>query len=548
MIENPITLRDHIIPSFKTTRQEFINDKNRKYGGTTKFNFSKYKTDKERLEEHFKQKVENQNQLNRIKKEEEEKFEKRKKIDNNRFHSIEQPAMRYKARTDLERIYDSVNEYSYGKISKNFINEHLNKLNLINVKKKEGEDEKRNPKRLDNYKYLEEHEINELQSHKEFLNSQGFDERNSETVKEIETILTLNQEKLSEAGNFIPRHEADENNRHRNRFAIKSQFNSGPIKKLLREDNSKTFFKAASTFCFKSFELEKKNNDQRFKKNSIDNYNISKDKAFNNFEKNSNDNDYLHINSSYGNKHNKIKSYDISNNNFNSNNNQATTFSNFQRSIKCSNKAEELKKKNIFLSFIKSDEPYNDEIEMKNSIENNPVYTNYQNFFFKSNSNSKENNKQKFQISLNKGNTRNLFSPITIDTKINFNSFDNSFKETNPITSSIDMNYIINKKEVEENHEYDPKSLVYLKNISQSNSLLNDKRKSEEDAKHQKNQKFRSSKRKKCVQIKLKDSLFNYNENLSKADYSKNDSEHSKKSNLNYNYLTISLFSKFLIL
>lgn len=532
MIENPITLKDHIMPSIKTTRQEFINDNNRKYGGTTKFSFSKYKTDKERLEEHFKQKVENQNLLIRIKKEEEEQLEKRKKNDNYRYHSIEQPAMRYKARTDLERIYDSVNEYSYGKISKNIINEQLNKLNLNNVKRKEGEVEITNKKRFENFKSLDEHEINELQSQKEFLNSQGFDERNSEAVKEIETILTLNQEKLSSATYLDTKQEEDKNNSHKNRFAIKNQLNSGAIRKLFRDHNSKTFFKAASTFCFKSIELQKKNNDREFKKSSNDNYNFSSDKAFRNIENISNENDFFQINSSNNNKHNNINLNDVSNNknNKNSINNTTTTSSNFPQSKKILNKTKDLRNKKVFLSFIKTDEPYNDEIEMKNGIENIPVYTQYQNFFFKTNSNSNENNKQKIRISLNKANSRNAFSPIADKTKINFNSFDNTFGETNQITSSIDMKYIIHKFE-EENQEYDPNSLIYLKNISQSNSLFNDKKKSEEEAKNQKKLKLGNSIRNKSVQIKLKDSFMNYNESYSKADYSKNDSEHSKKCN-----------------
>ena len=41
-----------------------------------------------------------------------------------------QPTMRYKARTDLERIVDTVNHYSYGRASKWIINRQLKELDL----------------------------------------------------------------------------------------------------------------------------------------------------------------------------------------------------------------------------------------------------------------------------------------------------------------------------------------------------------------------------------------------------------------------------------
>jgi hypothetical protein len=38
--------------------------------------------------------------------------------------------MRFKPRTDLERIYDSINSYSYGRINKDIINKQLKSLEL----------------------------------------------------------------------------------------------------------------------------------------------------------------------------------------------------------------------------------------------------------------------------------------------------------------------------------------------------------------------------------------------------------------------------------
>lgn len=153
MVDKPITLKEYVMPSMNTTRQDYINDKNRKFGGSSKFSFRKYKTDKERLEEYLRQKEENQKYIERIKGK--NSSSEKTEIANKNYYSIEQPIMRYKPRTDLERIYYSINEYSYGKISKDIIDEQLSKLNLNILKKKDEEDHMDNTL-LDKYKNLDE--------------------------------------------------------------------------------------------------------------------------------------------------------------------------------------------------------------------------------------------------------------------------------------------------------------------------------------------------------------------------------------------------------
>jgi hypothetical protein len=153
MVDKPITLKEYVMPSMKTTRQDYINDKNRKLGGSSKFSFRKYKTDKERLEEYLREKGENQKHIERIKGK--NATPEKTEIANKFYYSIEQPSMRYKPRTDLERIYYSVNEYCYGKVSKDILDEQLSKLNLNQLKKKDEEDPMENTL-LDKYKTIDE--------------------------------------------------------------------------------------------------------------------------------------------------------------------------------------------------------------------------------------------------------------------------------------------------------------------------------------------------------------------------------------------------------
>ena len=55
--------------------------------------------------------------------------------ENNENYLLSQPTMRYKPRTDLERVYDTLNEYNYDQKSKNIIERQLKSINLYDCKK-----------------------------------------------------------------------------------------------------------------------------------------------------------------------------------------------------------------------------------------------------------------------------------------------------------------------------------------------------------------------------------------------------------------------------
>ena len=80
----------------------------------------------------------------------------------NNNNLISQPTMRYKPRTDLERVYDTLNEYNYDQKSKNIIERQLKSINLYDCKKSAGniskslekKEKKEKTNRIDNSRHL----------------------------------------------------------------------------------------------------------------------------------------------------------------------------------------------------------------------------------------------------------------------------------------------------------------------------------------------------------------------------------------------------------
>ena len=114
-------------------------------------------TDKVRIEKFLKTKQIENDYINKIQKrhnnndnntitENTENYEKHFMLSENRFkdknedESYLQPIMKFKPRTDLERIFDTINLNYYGKIDKNLVNEQLKSLGLLKVYNKKNPD------------------------------------------------------------------------------------------------------------------------------------------------------------------------------------------------------------------------------------------------------------------------------------------------------------------------------------------------------------------------------------------------------------------------
>lgn len=130
MIYNPIVIKDVNKP-IENTRSIYWEENNLTKKGMI---FSSYVTEKQRLD-----------RLEKEKKEEEKKNKEREKLknehnlkisDNILMGLIFQPDMRFKARTDLERIFDALNSRnSLNNEDKSILNKHLKTLGIGTVNK-----------------------------------------------------------------------------------------------------------------------------------------------------------------------------------------------------------------------------------------------------------------------------------------------------------------------------------------------------------------------------------------------------------------------------
>ena len=97
-----------------------------------------FMTDKMRIEKFLESKKKENDFINKKHKknimtsdiEEKNKFEEKEKAKKDNYL---QPTMKFRPRTDLERIFDTINLNYFGKISKNLVNEQLKSLGLLKV-------------------------------------------------------------------------------------------------------------------------------------------------------------------------------------------------------------------------------------------------------------------------------------------------------------------------------------------------------------------------------------------------------------------------------
>ena len=150
MVHSPIKVKDYMNP-IESTREELMREEDQKIQGRRGFIFKGFKTEKERIEEHMKSisyvfaeagsKKDNHNHstVNKSVKIKRKHSQKKAQLNNSISQDkqvIIQPQMRYKPRTDLERIFEAINKNSFGRVNKNVIDKQLRGLDLNYAKKK----------------------------------------------------------------------------------------------------------------------------------------------------------------------------------------------------------------------------------------------------------------------------------------------------------------------------------------------------------------------------------------------------------------------------
>ena len=131
MADKPVILRESIKP-FTTTREELLFEESNKILFHKGFVFNLYQTDRERLNTYINEKEKEKDYENKM-----ISYESKNNNDNITT-KITQPQMRFKPRTDLERIYHILSNYrpsKVGKKSKKIIENQLNDLLKIKLKK-----------------------------------------------------------------------------------------------------------------------------------------------------------------------------------------------------------------------------------------------------------------------------------------------------------------------------------------------------------------------------------------------------------------------------
>lgn len=142
MATTPIVISDYISP-VENTRSQLITEEREKIKGKHGFIFNSFKTERQRLQEYLKNReierntsIINNFNLEMLKTEEANLVKNPIKQP-----SFLQPSMRFKPRTDLERIYDEIEKNRVGIMDRSILKKQLSKLELNKAKRKEKEKE-----------------------------------------------------------------------------------------------------------------------------------------------------------------------------------------------------------------------------------------------------------------------------------------------------------------------------------------------------------------------------------------------------------------------
>lgn len=234
MVKNPLMIKEHVCP-VESTRKQFMEENAQNIKGSKKFSFKKYLTEKERLKQYYAQRkhvidvYEDKGKMNGVKKVPEKKKKRTRSV------VYQQPRMRFKPRTEFERIVDTINDYNYGKVNNDLIKKQLKNMELALMKKK-----------------LLKEKRNELSDSQSDSDNSSYDNNVKGNKHDNSTERTsLNQSKQS----FC-----------KGKGSSRILVDNSVAKKLMEEYHYKTHFKAAAQLADKySDDIVKQKRDELFK-------------------------------------------------------------------------------------------------------------------------------------------------------------------------------------------------------------------------------------------------------------------------------------------
>ena len=217
MVKSPLVIQDYLCPIESTRKQ--LMEENSSRSKHKKFCFKKYVTEKERIKKYLEERksfgeyYDERGNFIQIQNSPPKKKKKEAPI-------YEQPKMRFKPRTDLERIVDSINEYNFNKINSDLVRKQLKILDLNYMKKK----------------ILKENQSNLSSSISE--TSSSYDEIRVKPETKTNNNSTDNKSMKS----------ASQSNFYKSKRVL---IDNSVAKQLMQEYHYKTHFKAASTLAEK---------------------------------------------------------------------------------------------------------------------------------------------------------------------------------------------------------------------------------------------------------------------------------------------------------
>ena len=210
-----------------------------------------------------------------------------KNSDKNEMDNYLQPIMKFKPRTDLERIFDAVNLNYFGKVDKNLINEQLKSLGLIKVYNKKSPNNQDNEYSLLREKLKVNPETLEyLIKEKQRLEQGPKTKEIYELIHNMDNIIQINKEIKSEQINkgisLLNKRQSRKLNKFKNK---RKNLNNFLAKNILGEYQKKTHFKALCTYTLDLEDINTKNKKlERF--HSLDNLDYNNDHFdINNYQK-----------------------------------------------------------------------------------------------------------------------------------------------------------------------------------------------------------------------------------------------------------------------
>ena len=231
-----------------------------------------FMTDKMRIEKFLESKKKENDFINKKHKknimtsdiEEKNKFEEKEKAKKDNYL---QPTMKFRPRTDLERIFDTINLNYFGKISKNLVNEQLKSLGLLKVYSN-----KKNSNIQNEYSLLREklkvnpETLDYLIKEKQRLEQGPKTKEIHELINNMDNIIQINKEIKTDKINKEMMFGNSSENKDKKYKIKRKNLNNFLAKNILGEYQKKTHFKALCTY---SLDLE----DNNYKDKKIVRYN-----------------------------------------------------------------------------------------------------------------------------------------------------------------------------------------------------------------------------------------------------------------------------------